>query len=279
MKFSSSLTFGASILLCSGLLCAQAAAAPAQSNPNAPAAAKDDKVPPSIDGVLKTVPGKEQKAFKQFRDVPQMEVDKKIQLGEEFVQKYPSSVMLPSVYSTLAVACIEGGKAPKGYEYGEKALALQPNDMRTTANLAQSMARLFNPADPNAEQQLVKAQQYAEKVIKVTPTLQKPDDATADEFTTYNNVNLSMAHSALGTIDLRRGKNAEAFPELQQTVQLDGGKNATNEYLFGVASLTTDHFAEALDAFNKCVALNPGNLLQTCKDNAAEAQKKLGAKK
>lgn len=215
---------------------------------------------------------KEAEAFTKFQQIPDTDSDKKIKAGDDFIKRYGNSLLLPAVYSTLTVVYIQSGQPQKGYEAGENALRLQPNDMRTLANLAQTMARLANSSDPNIEQNLQKAQDYAKRCIDITPRLKKPDEATDAEFKAYNNQNLAMAHGALGTIYTREGKLDAAITELQQAVQLAAGKDATNLYLLGFANENSQHYPEALDAFNKCLAANPGNLQKACSDGAAAAK-------
>jgi hypothetical protein len=61
-------------------------------------------------------------------------------------------------------------------------------------------------------------------------------------------------------------------------VRLDGGKDATNFYVLGVASINSSHYAEALDAFTKCAANAPASLQKACEDNAGQAKASLAAK-
>jgi tetratricopeptide (TPR) repeat protein len=258
-------------------LFAQTGTTPAESNPsstgaNGSIASGKDTSPLNSMNTMNMAAPREASAFKTLQQIPDTDFDKKIKAGDEFIKKYNNSTLLPAVYGILAVTYIQGGQPQKGYAAGEKALALQPNDMRTLANLAQSMARLANPSDPNAAQDLQKAKDYAQRCIQTTPKLLKPEGASEEEYNTYNTQNLAMAHGALGTVLIRQGKFAEAITELQQSVQIGGAKDATNLYLLGVASQNSQHYPEALDAFNKCLAANPGNLQKACTDGAAAAK-------
>ena len=84
-----------------------------------------------------------------------------------------------------------------------------------------------------------------------------------------------MAHSGLGLVYVRRGKNAEAIPELEQAVKIDPNPDPVNYYLLGMANKITSHFDDAVAAFNKCAAMN-GPMQGTCKAQGEDA-KKLGA--
>jgi tetratricopeptide (TPR) repeat protein len=88
------------------------------------------------------------------------------------------------------------------------------------------------------------------------------------------NETLTMAHSGLGLVYLRRGKFSDAIPELEQSVKIDPNPapDPVNLYLLGMANVKASHFDEAAIAFNKCAAL-AGSLQNTCKTGAEEAKK------
>jgi cytochrome c-type biogenesis protein CcmH/NrfG len=78
-------------------------------------------------------------------------------------------------------------------------------------------------------------------------------------------------------VNWRRGKFADAIPELEQSVKLDPVPDPVNWYILGVVNQNTSHFDDAAAAFGKC-ALIPGKLQDTCKTRGEEA-KKLAATK
>jgi tetratricopeptide (TPR) repeat protein len=277
---SAKVSFLAAIFLCSGPgLFAQTGTTPTQSNPSSPGSngsivTGKDTSPVNSSNVMNNMSTRESDAFKKFQAIPDSQFDKKVKVGEEFLKKFETSIYVPLIYSILAVTYIQAGQPEQGFVNGEKALALRPNDTRTLANLAQAMARM-NQAD--VPDQLEKAQRYAEKCIQITPALTKPEGATFEEFAAANNQNLAMAHSALGTINIRRGKFADAIPDLKEAVRLDTTKDPTNLYLLGLANENSSHYANALDAFTKCTASAPANLQQTCRNGAVEAQKHIAS--
>jgi tetratricopeptide (TPR) repeat protein len=268
------------ILLCAGPgLFAQTGTTPTQSNPTSPGANGSivqgkDTSPVNSSNVMNNMSTRESDAFRSFQTIPDSQFDKKVKVGEEFLRKYESSIFVPSVYSILAVTYIQAGQPEKGFADGEKALSLQPKDTRTLANLAQAMARMSQADVPN---RIEKAKQYAEECIQITPILTKPESVTVQEFTAVNNQNLAMAHSALGTVNIRRGKFADAIPDLKEAIRLDASKDPTNFYLLGLAYENSSQNTDALDAFNKCAASAPANLQQTCRSGAAEVKKRIAS--
>ena len=246
---------------------------PAQSSdkPKAP-----DVTPLSLDSAAPPpVSAEEDAAFKSFQAVPMNDVKQKIQVGEAFLQKYPETRYKSAVYAPLAFACLQDGQVQKMEEYGEKEIALVPNDVSTLALLGQTLPRSIHSGTPQAEasQLLTKAEQYSKQAIEITPTIPKPANMTDEAFAAAKNQNLAMAHSGLGLVYIRRGKNAEAITELDEAVKVDPNPDPENYYLLGMANKSTSHFDDAVTAFNKCAAI-VGPMQNACKTQADDTKKK-----
>jgi tetratricopeptide (TPR) repeat protein len=221
------------------------------------------------------VNAEEDMAYKMFQDAPSSDLNKKIELGEALLQKYPQSRYRSPVYAALAYAYVQIGQVQKMQEYGEKEIALAPNDVSTLALLGQTLPRSLHANTPDAAQVLAKAEQYSKQAIEIAPTLPKPANLSDEAFAAAKNQALAMAHSGLGLVYVRRGKYAEAIPELEQAVKIDPSPDPVNYYLLGLSNKQGSHFDDAVAAFNKCASM-PGSLQATCKSGVEEA-KKLGA--
>jgi len=232
-----------------------------------------DVTPLTLD-VPAPVNAEEDAAYKAFQTVNQNDAAKKIEVGEAFLLKYPESRFKSPVYGALAYAYLQTGNTQKMQEYGEKELTVAPNDVSTLALLGQTLPRSLHgsAATPEAVQTLAKAEQYSKQAIEITPTLQKPENLTDEAFLSAKNQTLAMAHSGLGLVYVRRGKNAEAIPELEQAVKIDPNPDPVNYYLLGMANKITSHFDDAVAAFNKCAAMT-GPMQGTCKAQAEDAKK------
>jgi tetratricopeptide (TPR) repeat protein len=217
----------------------------------------------------------EDTTYKAFFDVSPENPNKKIELGEAFLQKYPQSRYRSPVYAVLVFEYQQIGQVPKMVEYGEKELELAPNDVSTLAILGQTLPRRLPSNPPEAAQMLSKAEKYSKQAIEITPTLPKPAELTDEQFEKAKNQSLAMAHSGLGLVFVRRGKYAEAIPELEQAVKIDPIPDPVNYYLLGLANKNASHFDDAVVAFNHCVTM-PGAMQTVCKNGADEA-KKLGS--
>lgn len=249
-----------------------------QSQPPAQSTEKPktpEVAPLTLDNTPPPVSAEEDAAFKAFQAAPMNDVKQKIQLGEAFLQKYPETRYKSAVYAPLAFAYLQDGQVQKMEEYGEKEVALVPNDVSTLALLGQTLPRSIHSGTSQTEaaQLLEKAEKYSKQAIEITPTIPKPANMTDEAFAAAKNQNLAMAHSGLGLVYIRRGKNAEAITELDEAVKVDPNPDPVNYYLLGMANKSTSHFDDAITAFNKCAAM-AGPMQAACKGHADDTKKK-----
>jgi tetratricopeptide (TPR) repeat protein len=284
VKWNTWLTTGALVVMlaaAAGTVAQNPPPAPAPgSNQNPPPATSTDKTKPANNSLTLDDPNaapvnaEEDAAFKALSD-PAIDQAKRIELGEAFLQKYPTSRYRSPVYGTLVMAYIQSGQVQKMEEVADKEIALNPNDVQVLAVVGQTLPRAMNSKTPDQEKVLAKAEQYDRKAIELTPTLPKPASVSDEAFSTVKNQTLGMAHGGLGLVYIRRGKFSEAIPELNQAVTIDPTPDPVNYYLLGMANVKTSHFDDSVAAYNKCAAI-AGAMQETCKKGAEEA-KKLGA--
>jgi len=277
--WSSVLVIGGWMLCCSGSAAAQGGAASgAAAGAAATAAGANmrnagigrDTSPLNAENsleLIKPAEHREEEAYRSFQAVSPEDPKKKVDLGEAFLKKYPSSQYRPRVYSGLVAAYLETNQVQKMEEAGDQALTLNPKDVQVLAMLGQTIPRTIAASTPEPEKRLDKAEQYATRAIDGTLAIKKPEGFTDEEFEKAKNQTLAIAHSGLGLVDFHRGKFPEAIAELEQSVKLDPRADPANYYVLGVAQHNTSHFREAAAAFRKCAEFK-GNLQATCKDNA-----------
>jgi tetratricopeptide (TPR) repeat protein len=253
---------------------------PNQSQPGQqPNSNKDQK--PADSGSTLEIPAnrppvnaEEDAAAKAFQAMPNTDLPKKIAAGEDFLKKYPDSRYRTVIYSALVVEYIQTNNSDKAVEIGDKEVALKPDDVQTMAVLSRTMTRAMSANTPEPEKRLAKAETYAKRAIEITPTLPKPEGMPDQTFVLAKNQTLTMAHSGLGLVYLRRGKFNDAIPELEQSLKVDPNPepDPVNLYLLGMANEKASHFDDAAIAFNKCAAIT-SSLQNTCKNGLEEAKK------
>lgn len=260
----------------SGIAAAQSTQSGQGSQSQAPPPATDKSKTPEAAPLTLDIPApataEEEAAYKVFQGTPMSDANKKVELGEAFLQKYPQSRYKSPVYSALTFEYLQLGQVQKMQQYGEMEVALAPTDVSTLALLGQTLPRTLNSKTPDPDKVLAKAEQYSKQAIEITPTLPKPAEMTDEQFDKAKNQALAMAHGGLGLVFVRRGKYAEAIPELETSIKIDPTPDPVNYYLLGLANKNASHFDDAVAAFNKCAAM-PGPMQPTCKSLSDETKK------
>jgi tetratricopeptide (TPR) repeat protein len=239
-------------------------AQPPSATPAAPAA----KAPP--------VNKAEEEAYKALYAARTGSSATQIQLGEDFVTKFPQSHYLAGVYSQLTSSYYAEGQEDKMFVAGAKAVELNPDNVDVLALLAMAMPRRVRSTTPDAAQQLQKAETYARHAIELIPNLTKPDTVDDATFEKAKNDKLSMAHSGLGLIDSQHSKYEDARTELTLAVQLSSTPDPVDYYLLGNADVQTSYYNDAVAAYEKCAASGP--LVAQCKARAETAKKDAATK-
>jgi tetratricopeptide (TPR) repeat protein len=211
--------------------------------------------------------GKEKKAFKTFKDTPDTDVDRKTQLGEDFINKFPQSLHRVEVVTFLATAYLTHGQVDKLQAEGDKEMALNPSNPVSLAVLGSNLSRAVTPSTPDMQKHLDQADTYCKKSQELLLTAKKPEGLSDEKFVAAKNQTSSVTYSCLGTTAFRRAKYQDALDDLKQAVKLSEQPDPVNYYLLGKANEATSHFADALDAYNKCAAI-AGGMQAACKSEA-----------
>jgi tetratricopeptide (TPR) repeat protein len=282
--FATLLFCGQSIVVTRGAQGTQSSPAPQQQTSDKD---KQQPAPLSMDAPQSSAPAaaqapapatpEEEAAFKAFSAVPPNDIDKRIPMAEEFLQKYPQSRYRPAMYQTLVSGYLAKQEVPKMLDAGEKEIALNPNDTPILGLMGQTLARTLNTKSPNALEQLNKAELYSKRAIEVTPTLTKPAELSDEQFLMAKNNALEMAYSGLGLVYLQKGNFSDAIPALEQSLKADTHPepDPVNLYLLGLANEKSSHFDAAVTAYTKCAAIQ-SSLQANCK-SGIEAAKKEGS--
>ena len=215
---------------------------------------------------------KEQAAYDTFFHVNSELPDKKIQLGNAFLAKYPTSIFAEAVDAGLVDAYYAKQDWPDFYATADKALALKPDDVDVLTTVGWVIPHVYNPHDDNAQEQLNKAETCEKHAIEVMGTMPKPAGLTDKQFAASKAQKAIQAHSALGLVYFRREDYANSASELQQSMVNNPSPDQTDLYVLGIDLQNLNRFGEAADAFGHC-AQATGNLQDRCRQSADEAKR------
>jgi tetratricopeptide (TPR) repeat protein len=186
-----------------------------------------------------------------------------IQVGEDFITKFPMSKYIGGVYGLLTTAYYTTGNTDKMFAAGAKSLELNPDNVDVLALLAMAIPRRVKSNTPDGPQQLQKAEVYAHHAIELIPSLTKPETVDDATFEKAKNDKLALCHSGLGLLDIGHQKFEDARTELSQAVQLATSPDPVDYYLLGNADAQASYMNGAIAAYDKCAATGP--LVAQCK--------------
>lgn len=203
------------------------------------------------------------------------DLDKEVQAGEDFVKTYPASKHLEPIYSRLSNAYFQKHQLDKMYENGEKALALNGDDVSVLALLGEQLPR-GNANDPSFKDKLAKAEQYDKHALDLLPTMPKPDGVTDEQFAKVKDSVITATRGGLGIALFREGKAADAVPELQKATDGVTNPDAVSLFVLGLALDNLQKYSDAAKAFDACAQVT-SSLQERCKQGASEAKAKAGS--
>ena len=241
---------------------------PAAGTPAAPPAA----APLTLEPSAPPVSAEEDAAIKTFEQTKNDDLAKKNQMAEDFLTKYPQSRYRTEIYAWQVQYYRSMGETEKMEATADKQLALFPNDPQTLAVVGATLPRAMNASTPEPAKRLAKAEQYCQKALELLPTIAKPEGMTDDVFQNAKDQAAAMAYGGLGTVDFRRGKYADAIPNLEKSVRMDPQPDPVNYYLLGFCNQKTSHYDDAVAAYTKCAQI-PSGMQTTCTQGAEEAKK------
>jgi tetratricopeptide (TPR) repeat protein len=234
--------------------------------------------PPAQQATQPPADPEEDKSYKIFTDAfaKTDAYDQQIQAGEQYLQKYPTGHYAEQVYARLVNAYLQKQQLEKMYAAGDKALALNPDDVSVLVLVGWVIPHYYNPNDIEADRRLAKAEAYEKHALDLLAKLPKPDGVTDDQFAKSKKGALEQAHSGLGLVYFRQQDVANAVTEMQSAVQIDPTADPVDYYILGVGLTSLKRYSDAADAFQKCSQM-PGAVQDRCTKGLAEAKKQAAA--
>lgn len=230
------------LVLLGGFSLAQqpAPAAPTQSQP-AP------KRPPQA---------KSQQEYKDYNDAYALSGGAKVEeAANAFAAKYPASELRGYLYLKALHEYQSEDNAGKMLAVGEKVLTLEPDNSIALVLTATVMADSLSDADQDREQKIAEIQKNSNHALQTVDTgFTPPAGATEEQVAAYKSTLQSMAHSALGIMELKTGRDAEAEKDLR--VAADLNKTQPDPYIWYHLALAQDHqkkYSEALASVNQAL--------------------------
>lgn len=220
---------------------------------------------------------KQLSAYKAFYAAS--DLDKRIELGQKFIQKYPSSPLAGAVYAELVQTYYTKQDWTNFYASADKALAISPDNVDVLTTVGWVIPHVADPNGPGADKDLDRAERYEKHAIALIGKMPKPAGISDAQFGAFRNAELSEAHSGLGLVYFRRKDYERSVQELQQSTLLAAATpDPTDLFALGLGLQNLHRDEEAADTFNHCAQI-PGSLQGQCKQRADAVQKPAGPSK
>lgn len=203
----------------------------------------------------------------------ELDPDKAIALAEDYVKKYPSSILLSYAYAFEANAYQNKGDAAKIVEYSEKSLALKSDNLMALlmASYAIPQPQFVKLHEADEEKELNKATGYCQGAEKVINDLKKTDNETDADFADRKggydssiHADLGMIHldlAQLGLMSLDKDELAKSVQEYKLAVAYPHAQ-PTDYFRMGEAYRLLGSTDDAIAAFSKASELGQGVLKQ-----------------
>lgn len=214
---------------------------------------------------------KAEQAYEKFHG--EKDLDKKIKLGNDFINRYTTSYHIGEVYEDLAQAYFAKHDMANFYTCVDQGLARFPDDPTLLAVGGAAIAHAYNREDPDAEKRLAKAEAYGKQAIELMQHPKIPAYMSEVQFAAYKKQVLATAHSGLGLIYFRQERFDESVKELQEATQNAATPDASDYLVMGGDYQNLSKFKEAAEAFNRCAQI-AGPLQAGCKSYADDSLKR-----
>ncbi len=179
----------------------------------------------------------------------------------DFATKYPASELRSYLYSKAMHEYQNENNPAKMLATGNKVLALDPDNSIALVLTANVLADGLSDADQDREQKIAEIKNHAGHALQTIDTaFVAPPQATPAQIADYKNTLQSMAHSALGIMELKSGADAGAEKDLKTAAELN--KIQPDPYIWYHLALAQDHqkkYTEALASVDQALHYTGSN--------------------
>jgi tetratricopeptide (TPR) repeat protein len=189
------------------------------------------------------------KAIETMTDLAAAEI-----AANDFVAKFPDSELVGRLYQELQRKYQDQNNAEKTVEMGRKALEKDPENFFVLVTTATVLAERTRETDLDRNERFAEATKYSNKVIADIDSMVLPPEIPADRAQMAKSVLLSMAHAALGTIELNKENWAASEKHLRESTAVNQGTQDAISWLrLSIALDRQQKYSEGLEAANKAL--------------------------
>ncbi|HEV2234310.1 MAG TPA: hypothetical protein VGV68_13030 [Terriglobia bacterium] len=152
---------------------------------------------------------------------------KKISLAEAFLAKFQDTDFKDLAYLQELAAYQQLGDGPNAIGAGEKALAVNPDNLDALRYVSFAFPFVFKATDPDAASKLTRAENESKHGLDLLQKLQKPANATDEQFNQAIKGLRSIFNGTVGFVALQQKDYAGAITSLKTAAEDNPGNNLT----------------------------------------------------
>ncbi len=219
---------------------------------------------------------KEYEAYNAIVNEPNL--DKRIQMVDEFITKYADTELKSKAFDLAADAAQRKGDTVRALVYAQNALDADPKDYEAMLLMSGELARSTHENDLDKNDKLARAEKLANDAIAAIPAATKPAPNIPDaQWESAKKDFLSDAHVDLGMIAMDRKKTDVAVTEFKTAVDDAATPDSVKMVRLAQAYDQAGKPDEALDTANKVLAMpnvpdSVKKFAQTIKTHAEQAK-------
>ena len=184
------------------------------------------------------------------------DIDRRIEVAEEFIAKFPNSTLLPFVYGINAESYQYKGDSVKAVFYYEEALKADPEDYNSMLMIALNIAQGTKEFDLNKEEKLTRATKLATDGLNLASAAEKPNEAVDQaQWDALKANDMARAHEALGMIAVVRKEYDKASTEFQSSLDTAADPQPAVYVRLGNALNEAGRPDEAITVLNKVIGI------------------------
>lgn len=188
------------------------------------------------------------------------EPQRRLELGEVFLQEYPDSPFMARVLLAMAEAYRMQGNFEKTIEVGEKVLEQNPGNLLARILLADALVEGTLPSQTDAPARYQRVEKLAREALDIIPTAYpataRPPGVEQEQYDRQRRYVEAQPHASLGFLYLRQKDYLRAEDELKKAVELNQLRpNGTDHLRLAFAHIRQAEWAEAKAVLDRCVAL------------------------
>jgi tetratricopeptide (TPR) repeat protein len=188
---------------------------------------------------------------------------------EDFTKTYPQSELLAFAYQYQMAAFLQLSDFDGVLRAGQRALALQPENVNTLLALAAAIPDGVSERN-NRLALLRQAEDYADRALQGIATMQIPRQIPLNDWDRMRTDMVAQAHEALGHVAAKRGDLGHAITELELAAY--GSSTPNGKYFFRLGAVygLAGEEESASKALRRAADLGPEAIRQRAMDDLKE---------